>query len=173
MKLCRDGLYFRCRNGERCIAKSLTCDNIADCPDASDESDHLCDAESREASNRKPCELDKEFECELKICIPKEDVCDGIEHCSDGRDEDPVMCRKLNVNINKLHILSYLNAISQIFRQRAKDSSVITDNASLGMNGFVMDLKTVLMEVMNFIVPPTANFQVEASCASRKMSVLL
>ena len=98
MKLCRDGSYFKCRNGERCIAKSLTCDNVADCPDASDESDHLCDDAPERTVTRKNCKPDKEFECELKICIPKELVCDGIEHCSDGRDEETAMCKKLNVN---------------------------------------------------------------------------
>lgn len=99
MKLCRDGSHFKCRDGTRCISKSLTCDNIADCPDASDESDFLCDGEPREAIARKPC-TDNEFECELKICIPKNLVCDGTHHCLDGRDEDPAMCKKLNVSFD-------------------------------------------------------------------------
>lgn len=97
MKLCRSGDFFKCRDVNRCIAKSLTCDNVADCPDASDESDHLCDAEPKDIIPRKPCKPNEEFECELKICIPIEVVCDGIEHCSDGRDEEPEMCRKMNV----------------------------------------------------------------------------
>lgn len=96
MKLCRDGSYFKCRSDDRCIAKSLTCDNVADCPDASDESDSLCEG-APAIIVRKPCDLEKEFECEAKICIPKKLVCDGTNHCFDGRDESPENCKSKNV----------------------------------------------------------------------------
>ncbi|CRL05146.1 CLUMA_CG018156, isoform A [Clunio marinus] len=97
MKLCRGDFYFLCRNNETCITSSLTCDGIADCPDASDESDSMCDPlKEHEKIFRKPCNPDKEFECEGKICIPKKLVCDGTEHCFDGRDEKPELCQNKN-----------------------------------------------------------------------------
>lgn len=98
MKLCKEGSYFKCQSGDRCISSSLKCDNIADCPDASDESDTMCDGEDLQRTPSKPCNLEKEFECEAKICIKKFLVCDGIPHCLDGRDEDAKMCSSMNVS---------------------------------------------------------------------------
>lgn len=92
MKLCRGEGFFKCRSGDRCIASVLKCDDVADCPDASDESDTMCNPNHKEKVERKPCNVESEFECEGKICIPKKLVCDGTLHCFDGRDEDPTMC---------------------------------------------------------------------------------
>lgn len=102
MKLCRDDSYFKCRSGDRCIAKSLICDGVADCPDASDESDTMCEETPTLAIVRKPCDPDKEFECEAKICIPKKLVCDGTNHCFDGSDENPEICKGNKVNFDFL-----------------------------------------------------------------------
>lgn len=97
MKKCTGDAFFKCRSGDRCISKSLTCDTIADCPDASDESDALCDGLPMLSVVRKPCDPELEFECEAKICIPKKLMCDGTNHCFDGRDEDPKICKGKNV----------------------------------------------------------------------------
>lgn len=96
MRLCRDDKYFKCRDGIKCVSRELTCDNIADCPDASDESDSMCDGIVTHVSNH-TCNPIKEFECEAKICIPRKLMCDGVKHCFDGRDEDPTMCKANNV----------------------------------------------------------------------------
>lgn len=100
MKLCTGDSNFLCRDKSRCILKSLTCDNVADCPDNSDESDTMCDpiigATGQESTTRKPCSSDQ-FECGSRTCIPKKLMCDGVKHCFDGSDEEPKLCADKNV----------------------------------------------------------------------------
>jgi hypothetical protein len=59
MKLCSSGIFFKCRDGQGCISKSLTCDQVADCDDYSDESDTMCQG-PHDATivgvMRKPCD---------------------------------------------------------------------------------------------------------------------
>ena len=100
IELCDDKeKFFKCRDGS-CISKTLTCDGIADCEHADDESDAMCDGDTvKEVAPRKPCDPDKEFECEGKICISKKLLCDGIMHCFDGADEDKKMCESMPVSI--------------------------------------------------------------------------
>lgn len=101
MRECSDTeKYFKCRTGDKCISKSLTCDEVADCSDGSDESESVCgDPLTREsAAPRKKCDADREFECEANICISQKLVCDSVNHCSDGRDEAPELCASKNVS---------------------------------------------------------------------------
>lgn len=112
MKKCEGEKFFLCRTGDRCISSSLKCDDVADCPDASDESDTMCNPNHEVKVKRKACNPDKEFECEGKICISKELVCDGISHCFDGRDEDPTMCasQKLKNNVSAIFEVSNVSS---------------------------------------------------------------
>src|SRR5690349_10867447 len=125
MKFCKPEKYFKCRSTDQCIDKSLTCDNVADCRDASDEGDTMCEGEYKEA--RKPCDLKKEFECEAKICIPKKKVCDGTKHCLDGRDEEPKMCGVLNVRTSKLSVKLFSD-FTRFSSKLAADSVVLMVN---------------------------------------------
>lgn len=81
------------------MAKSLTCNNIADCLDNSDESDTMCSPEVSASVPKNTCNLEKEFQCQDNICIPKKLMCDGTKHCLDGSDENIEMCKSKNVVI--------------------------------------------------------------------------
>lgn len=87
--------FFLCRDKKTCIAKVLTCDMEADCPDASDESDEMCDSlasVSIGSAPNKTCDPLTQFTCGNGVCVPLEDVCNGAKNCIDGSDESPTMC---------------------------------------------------------------------------------
>lgn len=92
-KLCKGDSWFECRDGS-CISHELTCDHEAHCPDASDESDEMCEGKYRTHAK---CDTDTQFECLPEECIPKKYVCDGSRNCINGRDEEPELCKKMNV----------------------------------------------------------------------------
>lgn len=99
MRRCTDTeQFFKCRTSDKCISKSLTCDDVADCSDGSDESESVCGDPFARASPRRKCDADREFECEANICISQKLVCDSVNHCSDGRDEAPELCASKNVS---------------------------------------------------------------------------
>lgn len=97
MKLCDGDEFHKCRTGDKCISRSLICDGEADCEDASDESDSLCDTEKVARAFTRACNNETEFMCEEKFCISNKLLCDGIGHCMDAGDEDPEMCKLRNV----------------------------------------------------------------------------
>jgi hypothetical protein len=91
-KLCRGEKWFKCRD-ETCISSSLICDHEADCRDASDESDELCDGK---LLKRPKCDTETQFDCGDGECIPKKYACDGNPNCLNGKDEDPVTCKNVS-----------------------------------------------------------------------------
>lgn len=88
--------FFLCRDNVSCIGRNLICDNEPDCPDASDESDALCDEEGTAISTymhkNVTCNLLHEFKCGNNVCIPLEEACNGAKNCIDGSDEDDKFC---------------------------------------------------------------------------------
>lgn len=110
MRRCTDtDRFFKCVVGDRCISKALTCDEVADCSDGSDESETVCGDPLARGVTRKTCDAEAEFECEANVCISKKLVCDSVDHCSDGRDEAPEMCADRNVSqvLRNLHQLTF------------------------------------------------------------------
>ena len=62
-----------------CIPKELTCDDISDCMDGSDEDQEMC--------QNQECK-DEEFTCQSSgHCIPIRWKCDENPDCPDGSDE--------------------------------------------------------------------------------------
>lgn len=162
MRRCSDtDRFFKCVTDDKCISKSLTCDEVADCADGSDESESVCGDPLARGVPRKKCDVDDEFECEANICISKKLVCDSVNHCSDGRDEAPDLCADRNVsNSEKLGQINRQNC-----RPLAPDSFVTTSNACRAIHGCVMGLTIAKTEVTNItaiVTLPTAN-----SCASQ------
>jgi len=81
---CNQTTEFRCKNG-LCIPKELTCDDISDCMDGSDEDQEMC--------QNQECK-DEEFTCQSSgHCIPIRWKCDENPDCPDGSDE-----RNCNLN---------------------------------------------------------------------------
>lgn len=174
MKQCKDDKFFRCRTGDKCISKSLTCDQVADCEDASDESDALCEGHPPDHVN-KPCDLKKEFECEAKICIPIGLVCDGTKHCFDGRDEETEMCKKSYSEKNVSLVLEFLASFSshsmKFRRQHARVSfATTTNNAFRATLGCAMGSRTAQTEATNCTARHIARSRVEDFCAKTRLN---
>lgn len=176
MKLCNGEKFFKCRSEDRCISSSLKCDEVADCPDASDESDTMCHPDHDVKVERRPCDSEKEFECEGKICIPKKLVCDGTSHCFDGRDEDPIMCAdlKLKNNVSRIFedfLWQRLEKKRFIFRKLVADFFARTANACHVSIGSVTVRKIAQMGVTKNIVHLIVSYQKEVSCVRVKTNV--
>lgn len=171
MKQCKDDKFFRCRTGDKCISKSLTCDQVADCEDASDESDALCEGHPPDHVN-KPCDPKKEFECEAKICIPIGLVCDGTKHCFDGRDEEPEMCKKSysEKNVSLVGKCFILITFVKFCRQHARVSFAKTNNAFRATLGSATDSKTVQTEATNCTARHIARFRPEDFYARTRLN---
>ncbi|XP_014475627.1 PREDICTED: serine protease nudel [Dinoponera quadriceps] len=84
-----DGI--RCNIGW-CVSWDRVCDGVADCRDAVDEMDEMCDKAQRVYNN----DIDRKcaktrLRCGNGECMPKNTFCDGKVDCSDGTDE-PISC---------------------------------------------------------------------------------
>ena len=63
----------------RCVYIESICDNLPDCPDASDEINCTCEGKGLiSCGGNSICGQD---------CIPKEWICDGFSDCPEGEDE--------------------------------------------------------------------------------------
>uniref|UniRef100_A0A3Q1GGV9 EGF-like domain-containing protein n=1 Tax=Acanthochromis polyacanthus TaxID=80966 RepID=A0A3Q1GGV9_9TELE len=80
---------FHCHSHETCIPEAWLCDGEPDCPDDSDETDHVC---AQEVVIRCPL---NHIQCiGTKKCIHFNKLCNGARDCEDGYDEG-VHCREL------------------------------------------------------------------------------
>ncbi|KAJ8020319.1 Transmembrane protease serine 3 [Holothuria leucospilota] len=65
---------YECLDGNRTIAVERRCDGVADCDDASDETECEC--------------TENQFRCPNGICRMKSDLCNVHDDCGDGTDEE-------------------------------------------------------------------------------------
>lgn len=78
---------FRCSDG-RCIPGALRCNQVADCPNLSDEAD--C-----------PIDCIDQFHCpNQNLCINRQYLCDGDNDCADGADETNCTCTHTQFKCN-------------------------------------------------------------------------
>jgi hypothetical protein len=75
---------FQCQYSG-CIPLTRVCDGAINCLDGSDESEHVCGANS--------C-LPGQFRCKYGACIADWRMCNGMANCPDASDESAEACKK-------------------------------------------------------------------------------
>ncbi|CAL1537092.1 unnamed protein product [Lymnaea stagnalis] len=87
-----DGEDFICEDNKLCIPFNKTCNDIPDCLDASDESNHYC--------STRHCPQHW-YQCQNSSrCIMNSRICDGRNDCGDGSDELNCPCAKNEFRCN-------------------------------------------------------------------------
>lgn len=119
---------FVCLSSHACIPYEKTCDNIADCIDASDEDKGFC--QHREC----PVTL---FACINKKCVPYNQVCDGHDDCGDSSDEVNCKCENDQFRCNNgLCILDKLQCNMKDDCGDNSDEAQCTDHQYCGEDKF-------------------------------------
>lgn len=77
--------FFHCISEPYCLPFSLTCDNISQCPDSSDEDPVYCSTRSCPPNF---------FSCHNYRCISANLTCNGANDCGDGSDEKNCTCNE-------------------------------------------------------------------------------
>ncbi|XP_026332795.1 prolow-density lipoprotein receptor-related protein 1 [Hyposmocoma kahamanoa] len=92
---------FKCNNNKICIDRVRMCDGRNDCPDASDESESVC--------NLHHC-LETEHMCASRQCILATFHCDGETDCADGSDEI-IGCSAKTCKLDQFQCIGQRNCI--------------------------------------------------------------
>ena len=80
---------FEC-SGKSCIAKTMICDGVKDCPNGEDEASDKCPT----------CHETGDFKCATTSrCVPLSLRCNQVNDCGDGSDENAAMCAQIGINI--------------------------------------------------------------------------